>query len=180
MMDWQGTPIPPSRLQAIIRDSPATRGYGAGDRRRLPRSLAASIEDYLRARLAAPLGSLEEIIAFLGGCRYVKDREVFGRDEVWMHPEDFERTREGDCEDHALWAWVRLAGLGLDARFTAGLHEGGGHAWVTLYRPPGIAVCETTGRKSGRYLYEAGEAGAYEPVWSVDREARFYWHGPPS
>jgi len=64
----------------------------------------------------------------------VSDKEQFGKDEYWQPPEDFEKTRKGDCEDFALWTWRQLLSLGLDARFVAGKHGryGAGHAWVTF------------------------------------------------
>jgi hypothetical protein len=174
MIDWVGRPIPPSRLQTILQDDASTRAYGP----RPPRSLASNFEEYLGARLAVPLRDALGVIGFLRGCRYVRDKEAFGREEVWLHPEDFERTRAGDCEDHALWAWVRMIRLRHDARYTVGLREGGGHAWVTLYRRSSVTVFETTARRTGEYLFDSGEAREYEPVWSVGAEARFFWHGP--
>ncbi len=177
-MDWLGTPIPPSRLQVLIRDNPHHRTYRATFGPRVPRSLARSFEDYLRARLQVPVRGAGDVLSFLKGCLYAPDAEVYGRQEVWIHPEDFERHRAGDCEDSALWAWVQFSRLGWEARFTAGLHEGSGHAWVTVYRDGEVRVCETTARKESAFLLPAAGHAEYEPVWSVDGGARFFWHGP--
>lgn len=176
-VDWKGRPVPPSRLQKLLRDDPFARGYGAAPGPRLPKSLASSFEEYLRARLRNACAGPEDVVVFLRECRYRRDAEAFGREEVWLHPEDFERLREGDCEDHALWAWVQLVRAGRDARFTAGVHESRGHAWVTLYDGRAVTVCETTARRSGKYLLNPGDA--YRPWWSVDREVRFFWHRRP-
>ncbi len=177
--DWRGKPIPPSQLQALVRDSPFTRAYRAGPASRLPKSLAASFEDYLAAKLRARIERPEDVFGFLSACAYVRDLDQHGRPEVWLHPEDFERRRAGDCEDRALWAWIRFVRLGWEARFTAGLLEGGGHAWVTLFRGAEVLVCETTSREAADFLLPAAERAGYEPVWSVDGEARFHVHVPP-
>ncbi len=177
--DWKGRLVPPSRLRALIQDQPALRAYHSPAGRRPPKGLAAAFEDYLRARLAVRVTRWEEIHAFLRTCLYALDREVHGREEIWIHPEDFERARAGDCEDHALWAWVQFVRLGWDARFTAGLMDEGGHGWITLYREEGILVCESTAKKRAPFLFAPGGRPRYLPVWSVDRDCRFYWHATP-
>jgi hypothetical protein len=178
MTDWLGRPLPPSQLQTLIRDDPFNRAYGATFGRRIPRGLASSFEDYLRARLRTRVETSDEIFDFLRLCLYAKDSEVHGRAEVWIHPEDFERIHAGDCDDHALWAWVQFVRLGWDARFTAGFHDGGGHAWVTLFRGGETLLCESTAKRMPGFLVRAAEHPEYEPVWSVDGQARFWWHGP--
>ena len=77
---------------------------------------------------------MDEIRAFLVTCRYVSDREQFGVRDHWMPPEEFERTRRGDCDDFALWTWRQLLDLGYDARFVTGSagRYGTGHAWVSV------------------------------------------------
>lgn len=178
MTDWRGNPVPPSRLQVLVADNPFARAYGATFGPRIPKSLASSFEDYLAARLVRRAATEEDVYGFLRLCLYAKDAEVYGRHEVWIHPEDFERNRVGDCEDSALWAWVQFVRLGWEARFTAGLHEGGGHAWVTVYRAGRTLICETTCKKRQGFLVRADGRTEYEPVWSVDGEVRFFWHGP--
>ena len=97
---------------------------------------------------------------------------------MWMHPEDFERRRRGDCEDHALWAWVQLSRIGWDVRFTVGRHGGGGHAWLTCFRGAQVRLVEATAKVAADLLLEPAAGGDYEPVWSVDPQLRFYVHGP--
>jgi predicted transglutaminase-like cysteine proteinase len=41
----------------------------------------------------------------------------FNRSHEREHPGAFERRRRGDCEDFALWAWRKLAEVGVDAEF---------------------------------------------------------------
>jgi hypothetical protein len=175
-MNWKGRLIPPSRLQAQIQDQPALRAYLSAAGRRPPRSLASAFEDYLKSRLR-PVTRWEEVHEFLRLCLYAKDAEVHGREEIWIHPEDFERIRAGDCEDHALWAWVQFVKIGWNARFTAGLMEGGGHGWITVFRDEEVLVCESTAKKRAPFLFAPGSKPRYEPVWSVDGSCRFYWHG---
>jgi hypothetical protein len=73
---------------------------------------------------------------FLSGCKYISDQEQFGKKDYWEPPEDFEKTRKGDCEDFALWAWRQLLQMGYPARFVAGTASryGEGHAWVTFQK----------------------------------------------
>src|SRR5258708_38321119 len=51
---------------------------------------------------------------------YVSDAEQFHERDVWQQPWAFERRQRGDCEDFALWAWRKLAEIGLDAEFYVG------------------------------------------------------------
>ncbi len=94
-----------------------------------------------------------------------------------MHPEDFERARWGDCEEHALWGWLHFLALGREARFTAGFHGETGHAWVTLYGEA-ILVFESTSKRSGYRAEDVCVRPEYRPLWSVDGRLGFRWHGP--
>jgi hypothetical protein len=81
--------------------------------------------------------SIDAVCEWLLGCEYVSDPELFNERDFWQHPRTFERLRQGDCEDHALWAWRKLVELGIDAEFVCGecdLEEPGGHghAWVVF------------------------------------------------
>lgn len=77
---------------------------------------------------------LDDVRRFLQSCRYLSDEVQFGRRDYWMPPEEFERRRQGDCEDFALWTWRQLMHLGYSARFVCGHggRYGAGHAWVTF------------------------------------------------
>jgi hypothetical protein len=37
-----------------------------------------------------------------------------------MPPEDFEKSRKGDCDDFAMYAWRQLLKMGYNARFVGG------------------------------------------------------------
>lgn len=171
MKDWRGVPMPPSRIAALVRDDPRVRAYDT----RKGRSLSKSFEHYLEAALR-PHATWESVRDFLTGCLYSKDDAEHRRRDVWLHPEDFERNLKGDCEDHALWAWVQLARLKWDVRFTVGIWDGIGHAWVTVFRREKVLVLEATEKRADRVLFAPTAKALYEPVWSVDPGLRFYVH----
>lgn len=91
---------------------------------------------YVSQLLTVKCSSMEEVRRFLAGCKGVSDRKQFGRDDYWQPPEDFEKTRKGDCDDFALWTWRQLLSMGYDARFVAGRRGrfGRGHAWVEFFQ----------------------------------------------
>ena len=84
------------------------------DRGRSSRSLRTS-----RAQ-SVPVQSIDDIVAWLQSCEYVTDLDLFHERDFWQHPGTFERLRRGDCEDFALWAWRKLAEVGIDAEFCVG------------------------------------------------------------
>lgn len=86
---------------------------------------------YLTQPLTVRCGSLEEVRRFLVTCRYVSDDKLHGRD-YWTPPEEFEKTRRGDCDCAAVWAWRQMVDLGIPARFVIGWagEFGGRHAWL--------------------------------------------------
>jgi predicted transglutaminase-like cysteine proteinase len=107
------------------------------------------------------------------------DLDQFRTIDYWQHPVEFERTRQGDCEDHALWAWRKLIELGYAAEFMVGTsyrHNRSGeyHAWVVFTR------------KDRRYLLEAAYKQAqmiaplvevqrlYDPDFGVDQQLQTY------
>jgi hypothetical protein len=74
-----------------------------------------------------------EMRKFLFACRWRDMREIQRRDH-WQTPEEFEKTRTGDCVDFAIWTWRQLLAMGYSARFVVGKAGkfGAGHAWVTF------------------------------------------------
>jgi Bacterial transglutaminase-like cysteine proteinase BTLCP len=94
----------------------------------------APMGSYLTHPLSIECKTIRDIRKFLSTCKGVSDKELFGKDEFWQPPEDFEKTRKGDCDDFALWTWRQFLALGYDARFVAGRHGryGTGHAWVAF------------------------------------------------
>jgi predicted transglutaminase-like cysteine proteinase len=57
---------------------------------------------YVSQPLTVQCRNLEDVRQFLCSCRYVPDRELFGRQDYWQPPEEFEKRKAGDCEDFSL------------------------------------------------------------------------------
>jgi hypothetical protein len=87
---------------------------------------------YVSQPLTIQCSNISELRKFLARCKYVSDKELFGKEDYWQPPEDFEKRKKGDCEDFALWTWRQLLAMGYDARFIGGSagRYGSGHAWV--------------------------------------------------
>ena len=75
---------------------------------------------YFEGESGVPVESIDDIVAWLQSCEYVTDLEQFNQRDFWQHPRAFEQLRRGDCEDFALWAWRKLAEVGIDAEFCVG------------------------------------------------------------
>jgi hypothetical protein len=122
---------------------------------------------------------MEEIRAFLSTCRYVSDQEQFGVRDHWMPPEEFEKTRRGDCDDFALWTWRQLLGLGYSARFVTGSagRYGEGHAWVSFRIQDKVFIVESLAAR--RRKFPRLETLRYRPSVSVEITAthvKFFEH----
>jgi hypothetical protein len=91
---------------------------------------------------------LVELREFLRGCKYVSDVEQFGEKDYWQPPDEFEKTKAGDCEDFALWAWRQLVHMNYPARFVVGSASryGEGHAWVRFAKDGKIYLLEPLAR----------------------------------
>lgn len=91
---------------------------------------------YVSQPLTVKCECIRDVREFLSRCRAVSDKEQFDKEDYWQPPEDFERTKKGDCDDFALWTWRQFLALGYDARFVAGQHGryGMGHAWVEFFK----------------------------------------------
>jgi hypothetical protein len=138
-----------------------------------------SFDWYLQQDSRVPVKSIGGICRWLRACRYTTDNERFHTLDYWQHPVEFERTREGDCEDHALWAWRKLIELGYPAEIIVGTSycynlQGEYHAWVVFTR------------REQRYLLEAADKRApliaplrevqhlYVPDFGVDQQLHTY------
>jgi hypothetical protein len=142
--------------------------FGPGSRR----AFAA----YFEGASGVPVRSIDDIVAWLQTCEYVTDLELFHQRDVWQHPGSFEDLRRGDCEDFALWAWRKLAEIGIDAEFFVGrviCDDRTGidrqHAWV-VYHIDGTAFLFEPAAASPtgmiRPLVEAMDA--YVPHFAVN------------
>jgi hypothetical protein len=138
---------------------------------------------YVSQPLTVQCNTIGEIRAFLMGCKYVSDEELFGKRDYWQPPEEFEKRRMGDCEDFALWTWRQLLNLGYDARFIGGssTRYGDGHAWVEYCRDGKWFLVEPLYCKLG-YTMPRLSTLRYEPRISVSWDGhtlRYFAHKKP-
>lgn len=129
---------------------------------------------YFEGESAVVVRSVDDVCAWLRACEYVRDPELFNESDFWQHPRTFERLRQGDCEDHALWAWRKLVELGLDAELVSGAQrmseDSGGHVWVRFRDGDAEFILETVCRDAGRMVRPFEDAKAeYVPHAGVDR-----------
>lgn len=123
---------------------------------------------------------MEDVRKFLLGCKVASDKEQFGKEEYWLPPEEFEKTKRGDCEDFALWTWRQLVAMGYDARFVAGRsgRYGAGHAWVEFFQDGDCYLLEPQLRGLGLRMPRLGTL-RYHPRFSVSWEGKnlsYYQH----
>lgn len=108
---------------------------------------------YFEGESSVVAATLDQVHAWLQGCEYRSDVELFQERDFWQHPRTFEQLRKGDCEDFALWAWRRLLELGYEAYFVMGRYleeseaASGRHAWVVFRRDGQSYVYEPTKRE---------------------------------
>jgi hypothetical protein len=115
---------------------------------------------YFNRPLEYRAANLQDIAGFLRACKYRRDQETRSRRDYWEPPDEFERRRTGDCEDHALWAWRQLCDLGYRARFVLGQR----HAWVHILTDARCYLVEATHKRG-----PAPRVRRYTPFWSVER-----------
>jgi hypothetical protein len=113
-------------------------------------------------------------------CRAVSDKELFGKEEYWQPPEDFEKTKKGDCEDFSLWTWRQFLAMGYDARLVLGRHGryGIGHAWVDFQKDGKCYLVEPQLRVVGEKFPRLSTL-RYQPRFSVawdGEKLTFYSH----
>ena len=145
---------------------PAT-AFGPGSRR--------DFALYFEGESCVNVASIEEIVAWLLGCEYISDPELFDRGDFWQHPSIFEQWRRGDCEDFALWAWRKLAEIGIDAEFYVGRVRCGPridrqHAWVVYRHDRTDFLFEPAARDPQQMIRRLAEArDDYVPHFAVNR-----------
>jgi hypothetical protein len=153
----------------------APAAFGPGSRR--------PFADYLNGDSAVRVHSLDDIVEWLQSCEYVTDDELFHDRDVWQHPSAFEQCRRGDCEDFALWAWRKLAEIGVEAEFCVGRVIGANdrpgmdrqHAWVLYRLDDSEFLFEPAARIRSRMIRPLADAAdEYVPHFAVDH--RFNTH----
>lgn len=87
---------------------------------------------YVSRPLTVECSSIVDVWKFLRTCRMVSDEKQFGREDYWQPPDEFEKTKKGDCDCFAFWTWRQLLNMHKDARIVFGITGARptGHAWV--------------------------------------------------
>ena len=139
---------------------------------------------YFEGESAVVVGSVDDVCAWLLDCAYLHDKETFNEEDFWQHPSTFERLRQGDCEDHAIWAWRKLVELGLDAELVSGMQRGmldtpravaRGHVWIRFRQNGSEYILETVAKSRERMIRPFDEAkGDYVPFTGVDGRFQTY------
>jgi hypothetical protein len=135
---------------------------------------------YVSQPLSIKCTTIEDVRQFLRGCRAVSDKELFGKEDYWQPPEEFEKRKAGDCEDFSLWTWRQLLAMGYDARFVFGRHGryGTGHAWVVFFKNDKCFLVEPQARSLGQSMPRLSTL-RYEPKYSVSLrgdDLKYYAH----
>ena len=132
--------------------------------------------EYFEGESSVRVESIDDIVAWLQTCEYVTDIELFHERDVWQHPGAFERRRRGDCEDFALWAWRKLAEVGVDAEFCVGrvicddpAQIDRQHAWVVFHVNAMAFLFEPAARIRSSMIRPLADAmGEYVPHFAVN------------
>ena len=131
-------------------------------------------KEYFSGRSRVDVQTLEDICSWLLECEFKTDLELFQQPDFWQHPLTFEQVRQGDCDDHALWAWRKLVELGKEAEFFSGMRlepDGSwqGHAWVTLRDGDSAVVLEAAEKLRENMIVPLATAKArLRPHFAVD------------
>ncbi|CAG0926423.1 hypothetical protein TFLX_00074 [Thermoflexales bacterium] len=149
----------------------APQYFGAGSKR--------DFNWYLQQESAVAARSIDEICSWLQACTYEIDPKQFHTPDYWQHPIEFERTRRGDCEDHALWAWRKLIELGHTAEFMVGKTylrnpSGDYHAWVVFTRKDRYYLLEAAYKQAQMMAPLEEVQQLYAPDYSVDHQLQTY------
>jgi hypothetical protein len=138
---------------------------------------------YVNHPLSVKCETLDDLRKFLQGCRSVSDEKQFGKRDYWQPPDEFERTKAGDCEDFSFWAWRELMEMGFDARFVGGKYGlfDAGHAWVEFFQDGKCFLLEPQRRFLGERMPRLSSL-RYKPRYSVawdGQHLRYFAHKNP-
>ena len=134
---------------------------------------------YLQRDSTVTVHSIGEICRWLHACEYMTDLDQFRTIDYWQHPTEFEQTRRGDCEDHALWAWRKLIELEYAAEFMVGTSyrnnpAGEYHAWVVFIRKDRRYLLESAYKQAQMIAPLAEAQRFYDPDYGVDQRLQTY------
>jgi hypothetical protein len=129
---------------------------------------------YFEGESSVQVACVDDVCNWLIECEYVRDSDLFNETDFWQHPRTFERLRQGDCEDYALWAWRKLVELGVEAELVSGTWhrpdgDSGGHVWVRYRHHGREYILETVSRRRDAMIRAFEDAKAeYVPHAGVD------------
>ena len=145
---------------------------------------------YFQGDSLVKVKNASEACKWLSQCKYISDLELFMEADFWQHPITFERIRQGDCDDHALWLWRKLNELGYICELVVGkfVRQVGenarnirgprnGHAWVIFKEKTQDKwfLVETTEKNHRKMLMTAEESHhIYVPEYSIDGNLQTY------
>ena len=91
---------------------------------------------YISQPLSVQCKTIGDLRSFLAECRYVSDKELFGRRDYWQPPEDFERGKRATVRTSRFGLGGSCSTWDTDARFIGGSagRYGDGHAWVEYFQ----------------------------------------------
>ncbi len=148
----------------MISELPGGEKRWTGERRRKTRlGNTHPWNRYFNKPLKTSPENLADIEAFLLKCKYMSDRKTRSQSDFWEPPDEFEKRRTGDCEDHAIWAWRHLHDMGYKARLVLGNYRRW-HAWVHIFVNGRAYLLEAT--QKDRWF---PQADSYDAWWSVER-----------
>lgn len=138
------------------------------DWRRKGLRATAPMGRYVSQPLTVKCESISDIRNFLYTCKYVPDEVQFHKRDYWQPPDEFEKTKQGDCDCFALWTWREFLDLGFDARFVAGRsgRYGEGHAWVQFAKDGRHFLVDPTMARMGNTMPRLSTL-RYQPRFSV-------------
>jgi len=140
----------------------------------LRKDIPNDFRQFFQGDLSSNVRSLDEICDWLRQCKYISDQEQFHQKDHWQHPHEFEQSRKGDCEDHALWAWRKLVELGFEAEFVIGKK----HAWVNFIKDGQLFLFETASKGPLMWQPVNQVKDRYVPYWSINGKfQRFMFAG---
>ena len=172
-VDWNGRRID-SIQDAMWRSSTLRERCFPPTSRHMATDIRSLLEQYPSN---VKVNGLDQVRLWLRGCEYVEDDKMFGVGELWQLPAEFEESRRGDCDDHAVWAWKKLVDLGYEARLAIGDMGGIGHCWINIRSNGKWYVFETTSKYSRELLLPVKWADDYWPEYTIDAD-HYYEHAP--
>jgi predicted transglutaminase-like cysteine proteinase len=137
--------------------------------------LQASLSPYKGLGLRSMAARVNEL---MNKKPYINDNRNWGKSDYWETPVEF-MSKGGDCEDFAIAKYAALRSLGVpEERLRISIVQDTvkniPHAVLAVYTDEGVFILDN----QIKTLVEAGHAGRYKPIFSINREA-WWLHTSP-